>query len=315
MILILSESNDKITDAVIDWLLIGKSQFVRVNETDYISNVLITEEDVIIVYENGLQININEISTFWHRRGDLKFKPIVGLNRTDLPIQVKQHLHDEWSDIKKFIFFHLHQKQGIFNKTLTVNKLIVLQFAKDLGLSIPHWVISCKNSNLPKFNVVTKAISDSLDLYIGDKYYTFYTEKFQQKQQNSGNRSFFPTFFQEQINKFIDIRTIFIKGNIWSMAIYETSNIEQIVDFRKNYGNHKYLPITLPDNIDLKLKKLMKKMHLDYAAIDLILDNNDKYYFLEVNPYGQFEMVSGPCNYYIEKNIAKMLLQYENETY
>jgi hypothetical protein len=36
---------------------------------------------------------------------------------------------------------------------------------------------------------------------------------------------------------------------------------------------------------------------------------NGDIYFLEVNPAGQFGMVSTPCNYYLEEKIAEVLLR------
>lgn len=39
----------------------------------------------------------------------------------------------------------------------------------------------------------------------------------------------------------------------------------------------------------------------------MVRGNN--FYFLEINPVGQFGMVSGPCNYKIEKLIAKYIIE------
>jgi hypothetical protein len=33
--------------------------------------------------------------------------------------------------------------------------------------------------------------------------------------------------------------------------------------------------------------------------------------FLEVNPTGQYGMVSDPCNYYLDKKIAEYLIDYD----
>ena len=51
----------------------------------------------------------------------------------------------------------------------------------------------------------------------------------------------------------------------------------------------------------------MSKLNLNCGSLDLVLDNNGIYYYLEVNPVGQFGMVSFPCNYYLEKKIAEFL--------
>ena len=49
----------------------------------------------------------------------------------------------------------------------------------------------------------------------------------------------------------------------------------------------------------------MDQLNLDSGSIDIIYSTNKEYVFLEVNPIGQFGMVSSPCNYYIEKRIAQ----------
>ena len=40
----------------------------------------------------------------------------------------------------------------------------------------------------------------------------------------------------------------------------------------------------------------------------LPLNKNDNYYFLEINPVGQYGMVADPCNYELDKLIAKYLI-------
>ena len=51
----------------------------------------------------------------------------------------------------------------------------------------------------------------------------------------------------------------------------------------------------------------MNRIDLDCGSIDLIYSVDETYYFLEVNPIGQFGMVSYPCNYNIEALIARTL--------
>jgi glutathione synthase/RimK-type ligase-like ATP-grasp enzyme len=52
----------------------------------------------------------------------------------------------------------------------------------------------------------------------------------------------------------------------------------------------------------------MSILKLNTGSVDLIFSEEDnKYYFLEVNPMGQFGMVSKPCNYYLEKEMAQYL--------
>jgi hypothetical protein len=47
---------------------------------------------------------------------------------------------------------------------------------------------------------------------------------------------------------------------------------------------------------------------MNCGSLDLIYSIDNEFVFLEVNPVGQFGMVSKPCNYNLEKILAKELL-------
>jgi len=48
-------------------------------------------------------------------------------------------------------------------------------------------------------------------------------------------------------------------------------------------------------------------MQLDFGSIDMIVSADNEYIFLEVNPKGQYGMVSHPCGYNLDYEIAKEL--------
>jgi glutathione synthase/RimK-type ligase-like ATP-grasp enzyme len=94
------------------------------------------------------------------------------------------------------------------------------------------------------------------------------------------------------------------------MAIFSQLDSLTELDYR-NYNLEKpnrTVPFSLPENIELKLELLMKGLKLDTGSIDLILNREGDYVFLEVNPTGQFGWLSKSCNYYIEREIAKHML-------
>lgn len=87
------------------------------------------------------------------------------------------------------------------------------------------------------------------------------------------------------------------------MAILSQSDEKTKIDFRK-YNEEKpnrNVPFKLPDDIDQKIKQLFKYLDLNTGSVDLIVDHQENFYFLEINPVGQFGMVSYPCNYFLEK--------------
>lgn len=63
----------------------------------------------------------------------------------------------------------------------------------------------------------------------------------------------------------------------------------------------------LPMVIETKISQFMNYLNLNIGCIDMILDKENKYYFLEVNPVGQFDQESHQCNYNLYKVIADEL--------
>jgi hypothetical protein len=55
----------------------------------------------------------------------------------------------------------------------------------------------------------------------------------------------------------------------------------------------------------------MYHLRLETGSIDLIHTPDGRDVFLEVNPVGQFGMVSIPCNYGLERKVADLLMQKE----
>ena len=52
----------------------------------------------------------------------------------------------------------------------------------------------------------------------------------------------------------------------------------------------------------------MKHIGLNTGSIDMIKSVDGNYYFLEVNPSGQFGMTSFPCNYNLHEKVADYLI-------
>lgn len=58
-----------------------------------------------------------------------------------------------------------------------------------------------------------------------------------------------------------------------------------------------------------KIKKFVYDNEYTTGSIDLIYSVDNQFIFLEINPMGQFDWLSGNCNYHIEKKIAEILIK------
>ncbi|WP_228414336.1 hypothetical protein [Chryseobacterium sp. CH21] len=118
----------------------------------------------------------------------------------------------------------------------------------------------------------------------------------------------FHHFFQEKIEKDFEIRTFYLNGHCWSMAIFSQNDEQTKTDFRK-YNKKKpnrNVPYLLPKHIEDKIELLMKSLDINCGSLDFI-KAGEKYYFLEINPIGQFSSLSRTCNYALEQKLAEYL--------
>lgn len=83
-------------------------------------------------------------------------------------------------------------------------------------------------------------------------------------------------------------------------------------DWRKSITPLKHSTIQLPSDISSKCLKLCRMLNLNFAAIDFILDNNDDFVFLEVNPNGQWAWIEKQVNHPISDSISNLLIEKSN---
>jgi hypothetical protein len=107
----------------------------------------------------------------------------------------------------------------------------------------------------------------------------------------------------------VELRIFLLNNTFYTMAIFSQNNPKTKVDFRNYDFKHpnRSVPFILPKKIEKKLLALFEKLNLNSGSADIIIDQAGRYIFLEINPIGQFGMVSSPCNYYLEKEIAAFL--------
>jgi ATP-GRASP peptide maturase of grasp-with-spasm system len=232
------------------------------------------------------------------------------------------NLLDESQTLINFIHYLIEKESVITIGSFfsnNVNKLIVLDKAKECGLNIPEsYIITNKKdlikiqANNPNKHLITKAIYEGIyrpDVKNIYQYYS-YVERITSRHIHSFPDYFYPSLIQIEIEKELELRIFYIHDFFFPMAIFSQDEKSSIVDFRKN--NHretplKFVPYKLPKEIELRLTKLMHTLKLNTGSIDMILNKEGKYVFLEVNPCGQYGMTSMPCNYLLDRLIARLL--------
>ena len=334
MILILSTTGDISTSEVAEWLLHYNKEYTVINTDENPAySIKLSKDNMYLEMEGESDvIDLSQVTSIWNRR--LGFNPheyaYSYLNRKaksdfwDWSFQSKM-VERESKLLFDYIHYALDHKclktLGNYSSNV-VNKLVVLDIAAEMGINIPEtYIINAKSCLLDLLKqteekgkcLISKPIGEIIYRHKKNKseetFYSTYVEKVDRALVNAMPNIFFPSLFQVEIKKDYELRIFYLRGDFYAMAIFSQEYEMARTDFRKYSGEKplKCVPYSLPDEIKKKLKKLMDMLSLNTGSIDMIVDTAQKYYFLEVNPSGQFGMTSEPCNYYLEKKIAQYL--------
>ncbi|MBW8687987.1 grasp-with-spasm system ATP-grasp peptide maturase [Chitinophaga rhizophila] len=326
MVLIISKDLEPSTDKVIDWLRYLKVPFRRVNGTDMLNpghapTLQVSSKQADMHFNGEASAALSDITAVWYRRDGSKppdTQAIASLQEAGYYQDVVHHLSQENAIAKKALYALLASHTrilGSFSKS-SVNKIEVLINAQQQGLDVPATLITRSKKELQAFMdahpIITKALWESPGITIQEEKatnYTSYTEEVTPDMLQAIPEEFFYSLFQEKLDKELDLRVFYLDGDCYTMAIFSQMNQQTKVDFRK-YANNRNVPYQLPADIEQLIVKLMKAMQLNTGSLDFVKTRTGRYVFLEVNPVGQYDMTSVPCNYQLDKKIAQYLSQH-----
>lgn len=321
MILILSTNIHELsTEDVMDWLHYWKSPFVRVNGES------ITEDNFYLHigndgardYAGALTGKTPPVAVVWYRRWHkrLSVEALKPALDTDAVVNLRKHLNNEIGIVTNFFFNQFPNASWIDPpRQVHLNKLTVLSLAVASGLTIPDTIVATTKKHVEDFfqkhpRLITKPIGEVTVFSTHNEHFGMDTKEIDlETVRNLGSDTFFPSLVQALIVKEFDIRIFYLDNTFYSMAILSQRRKASSIDFRNyDYQNpDRKLPFKLPENIENKLRKLIEKVNLQHCSIDMIKSIDGQYVFLEINPVGQFGMVSKPCNYHLEMQVAQYL--------
>jgi ATP-GRASP peptide maturase of grasp-with-spasm system len=317
--IITTKTNELTSENVIDWLRYYKMDVTRINAEDFDSDdfqFILNNDEKFQNQHKALSFDI-----IWLRRWKEREFYQDFLDRMkdtfdgEILFKLTYSIKRDYEILTKALIKSFNSKSFLSNTDqLNVNKLEVLMNAVNIGLKIPDTMVTGNKKKLEQFYTKQKngVITKDLDspFYMHRKNFTHAIFVNPILELDNVPDKFPVSLFQERIEKKFEIRSFILEYNIYSMAIFSQSDNQTQEDFRR-YNHHKpnrTVPYKLPLKIEEKLLKLMTVMKLVTASIDLIVDKNDNYIFLEINPVGQFGMISQPCNYRLEKKIAEYLI-------
>jgi glutathione synthase/RimK-type ligase-like ATP-grasp enzyme len=279
-ILIITSSYDLTVDYFIEKFK-EKTVFYRFN-TDFFKDYIIEIDEIVgwVIKYKHWEINQSQIDAIYYRKPSM---PNISEYNPKFHRMIQKDLLTLFQGLVETFKGRCLTKPSILN--LAENKIYQLAIAKDVGFNFPKTLISNSSNKAIAFSSTYHSIIKPLSsgrVYSESKVGIIQTNIVNEDFRIEG-LELSPSYFQEYIKKDYEVRVTIICNSVFAVRI-EASNQ---VDWRKSDSINHYSNIVLPQDITDKCYKMMDKLNLRFGAFDFIV-NNGNYYFLEVNPNGQW---------------------------
>jgi len=293
-ILILSNKWDISVDYVIKILNEKKLPYLRLNTEDLIKKecTFTIPKLSYKISNQGNTYDLRDITSILLRRPG---KPFEFLRKENQPSEsIKNFATDQWhsfltclQSLEDILWINNPQKN-----TFAESKMNQLILAEKIGLKIPDTCITTSKTELNDFwnrhdgKIIAKALYAPLIKENTDEFFIF-SNKLQDISDISDEElSLAPTIFQEELTKKTDYRLTIVGNDSFCVKITfpkESNNL----DWRTVKEEISYEVADLPSDVIKKCHKLVRDLGLVFGAIDIVESNNE-FYFLEINPSGEW---------------------------
>ncbi|MFL5382209.1 MAG: grasp-with-spasm system ATP-grasp peptide maturase [Longimicrobiaceae bacterium] len=324
MILVLSNgTQESTTEQVVDWVRALGADCVRLNGEDVGAvqpfALEVDGDGARFRFQvDGREFTDREVEVVWFRRWagvqEAPVRPAPGMET--VARQVNTHLAEEVNAVSRALFAALSRARWLTRPGHgAVSKLDVLRAAAAAGLAVPPTLVTNDAAAIERFRrrhgrIITKSVGEAEIFRVYGKSFALYTAEVAEGDVAALPPTTFPTLVQAMVEKAFEVRAFYLGGALHAMAIFSQADEQTAVDFRRYNTRrpNRSVPYRLPAGVAAALRALMEGLGMETGSIDLIRTPEGSHVFLEVNPAGQFGMVSRPCNYRLEKKVAEYLI-------
>lgn len=309
-ILILASRYDLSCDYVVAQLRKYDCTYLRINSED-LSSLDVNLEPIsgkLAIHTHGNNFLLDsKLKAVYYRRP-------VFLREYDTSSRdhVEQFQRHHWAVFSRSLMV-FEKSTWINHPTATYyaeHKAIQLYHASKVGLDTPRTIIGNSLSHIDsvsrdKSKIVIKGL-DTVLTRQGNLETFGYTKVVDIKSLYDEDLKTAPTTFQELLAPKIDLRVTVVGSNVFTASIL-LNNSPIYGDWREYKEKVSFTPYDLPIEIQNKCTALTKNLGLVYAAIDLAVVN-EKFYFLEINPTGEWAWLTKTAKLPIDITIAETLI-------
>lgn len=314
-VLLITNTSDFTCDYVVRSLNKFGADYYRLNTDEIGSDVFLTFDFAHDIYTlsdrpKGLTIDLLTFQSVYFRRPELpKFTDvdITPDERQFMQLEMRQTLEGLYK-----ILSNAYWISDIDAIRRAENKIYQQLLAKEIGFSIPDGIITNHPDSFLSFLKGRKEGCIIKPIYSGqigwpEMQDVVFTSKLESEPQ-SQQIELCPSYIQERIDKQYDVRVTVVGAEIFAVRIDSQSNQETMIDWRVGENILPHQAVKLPDTIQAQCRELLRRLNLQFGAIDFVETTEGEYIFLEINPNGQWAWIETQTGLPISDTIAKQLV-------
>ncbi len=321
MLLIITNRQDLACDYLIVRLRDRNIPFARFNTDQYPEEISFdicfnkNKLDYTIWLEKGKEIKRQTISSVYFRQPvSPTFEAALNLTEKNFAeAELTEALRSLWRVIPEHLWLNHPKRLWIAS-----NKVEQLLIAKKVGFRIPDTLISLSRNSINAFfsktesHVIAKAVRHGFVNH-EDKVLLAGTQRLSDDFiTHFESYATVPMTYQFEVEGGLDIRVVVVGKQLFATAISLEERSELSIDWRVSEiegSKLKHDRIDLPDTVSEQCFAIVRSFGLNYSSIDLIKDQNGNYFFLELNPNGQWAWIEQITRYRIRDSIIDTLME------
>ncbi len=170
-----------------------------------------------------------------------------------------------------------------------------LVLARQLGFEVPETLITNDPTALEAFLAGPTTVGKPLRhaRLEGEEDAVIFTSRISQAvARDPAAIAAAPLILQREIEKATDVRVTVVGDRVFAAAIHSQAQAESEVDWRRGNGIElPHLAIDLPLALADRCRALVAALGLTFGAIDLVQAPDGRFWFLEINPNGQWAWI------------------------
>ena len=297
-VLVVTEKNDAHADFVIRRLAELSVPVVRLNTEDFPRSVSLSVERRDGRWHGRINTGVHSVdlagirSAWFRRPAEPEVAPDLADNLRDYSL--KQARAALWT-----LYSALDGKWLASPMALRLANLKAMQIAKAeaVGLSVPPTLTTNDAGDAAAFRArlagggdscAIKALAiDHAYVYRGRWWFPHTVVWGDDWVPDGRDLASTPTVFQRYVDKMREVRAVVV-GETVHAASTAASDGDGEYDIRAGEGRRPYVAHDLPAQVQRQLRELVSGFGISFCSADLLLGTDGRYFFLELNPNGQW---------------------------